>query len=199
MTANLDQLLKTKWWRSIIEMSTMINNDEYIFYTRKEIKQDEVAEHFTSGLLSKPRLVISRPVFRGEVIPEKKGYSVWKAPKLPKETHILDSLFRIKDNLIFLITKAKIEPSKAVAHILGTEYYDCMSGGCPTYMLALLKTIVEKYKLNLDEDVYPGEDPSGDWVTLKDFVDNNKDLPDMRDVLGQFPKLLPLCQGPRPQ
>lgn len=191
--ATIDKLVRgelvlqpTSNWRSIIECSAMINNEEYIVYTNREITFDDVPKMIKPRIFCTPRLVISRPVFNCEKIPDKRVYSIWEkdSPKHDPITEILDSLYRMKVIFDFYIGKLAGNPVKVLIDMIATEYYDCMSGGCPTATLAIAKEIIELYGIDKNLDIYPSSEKAGSgkdgWYTVGDFLEGlGTDLPDV--------------------
>jgi len=114
-------------------------------------------------------------------------------------TRIIDSYVRIcmhfeRSKELDSLREKPLDPTLHVADYIAQHYYDCLSGGLCDYEADILAWLVDKYKLNLDELVYPSDkgsgtcdrgsawDTLGDWLkkitirrhvldTLKDFAD----------------------------
>lgn len=171
-------------YRNIFEQSCMINNDEYIIYTDKAIHWEKIPNE----LKSFGRLVISRPIFKEEGfnivqndVPKTirdiyvgLKYSVWDSRydgMDSKLTLAIDSVFRFKKQLEFN-ELFKRTPSQLIAHILGNQYYDCMSGGCSRYLLEILWLLAQDERIDKKTEVYPNGEK--EWITIGDFLEEMK-------------------------
>lgn len=165
-----------KVFRTVFECcKVMTNNDERSMY----------GSYYSGEEKGLPGFVrVSRPIFQEEHL-EQEISNFFLSPNLipthqenPSQlTWDLDGFYRIARQLAAYkeIFAEKFTPSDAIAHIVATNYYDCMSGGMstPAYqvciLLAQLPQIVKTTK------VYPGKDDKLDiWYTLEDFIQTSK-------------------------
>lgn len=174
------------FYRNIVERSSMLNNDEIVFYTEYDpIESDELVNEFLSGLgggWSKPKFVTSRRVLQGEVdegLDISFRGSVWddKAPKSPELTQLLDAFVLMMAQADGHINKIGVTSGSWLAAHIGGAYYDCMSCGMPWGEIVLSHLIAEKWDVNLTEKVYPGKGKdlgSDEWYTVADFLEATK-------------------------
>jgi len=171
-------LKKTGKWRNIIELSIMSNNDEVIFHTDCEIDREEwYRDHEKSG----ERLVISRPVFQIELDEglELHGkQSVWdkKYKQPPAVTKFCDEIWQLRSVAEFWIKKAGQDVPKFMTHQVLTQYYDPMSGGMGKYALSFARFVFEEANLPPDHEIFMG-------ITIGQFLQEIKDIPDFREIL----------------
>ena len=178
-------------YRTIVELSGMTNNDEYILYTKKQLTHDDIKHG---------RLVISRPVFEIELedglrVEEGVTVSKWAdSPfaKSPEITQFLDSLFNMKffTDASKSVSDKLISPERFVRHY-ATQYYDCMSGGLPKWAGLIVKEFAEIMNIDKNMELYPKEDG---YYTLKDFCREFTDEGDslktvMSRLQGELPPL----------
>jgi len=172
----------------------MINNDEIVIYTDKELTHEDM-----SGT---HKLVISRIIYDFEIkegLRPVKGVAIscWDE-KISKITSFLDGLYRIKvrfgyDKKLF---EKEHSLEKSINHFISYNYYDCMSGGCNIYVLSIFRYIIENTKdFNLDEPIYPGkketgEDKSG-WHNFHDFLKEIESIERFEDIICGFKNQLP--------
>lgn len=151
-------------FRNIVELSPMINNDELVFYSVERIEHAQVAEMIRTG-----RLRLSRPLFEQEFAA---GLNPGKATKtdlenIPELTRWLDAFFQIKEQAKFWMSlKPGTSPASVIATLIGQDYYDCMSGGCPKAKMEIYKVLASHPSVDQNEHVYPNKDG---WLTFKDF------------------------------
>ncbi len=173
-----------KLFRNIVERSAMTNNDEWVSYTDSPMSPGDAAPH---------KLVISRPVYGFEVDAGLaiEGGSLWDMVDEPDATRLADALWRVKAAFDGYARAGMFggDMAKAVVHEITFGYYDCMSGGCSTYVLSILRYACEEFNVSGDTNVYPGG-PNG-WYTISDFLEDTKGMPDIREVMGEGMKSLP--------
>lgn len=167
----------------------MVNNDEQAVYGTSIISRETIKAQGAS-------LVIARPLFQEEVDAglnlEFHGMLMDENP--PEITLWLDALFRLIQGMLhpmdLIPGGAQISPSERLAQFIATNYYDCMSGGCPTHVLAILKNLCEDPRVNLRNPVYPSKES---WADIADFLKDvgNANLPKMDprvlDVIKELP------------
>jgi hypothetical protein len=172
-------------FRYIIEMSPMSNNDEYIYYLNKDNVPIEEFPIVNNGF-NEPRIVLVRPVFKIENLNFKFEGSKFDE-KVDEITLLLDSYYQLIDKFKWFkkINDTQKENNSEITSIeemlgmlIGSEYYDCMSGGMTPGKSQLLIYIIEKYKLKTDVYTYPkmdGNNESNPYYTIQDFIDELKD------------------------
>lgn len=142
----------SKYFRVVIELSNMINNNERVSYNLGEPDPDlGRMEH---------RVRISRPVLLEEI---RQGIDIRyhgdkHEEKAPKITLLMDSLWMIVDQAGFWSCLSSSSFSSFIAHEAAYNYYDCMTGGCPHYYFLLLAHLCTLPGVNLKEPVYPGKE-----------------------------------------
>jgi hypothetical protein len=172
--------LCSKIFRNIVELSTMINNEEYVFYTQKQLdfhNEDDrnMIRSLSSSGFDRPTLVISRPIFDFEVmgglkISDKVESLFYEdEQKTPEVTIFLDSLYRFKDYLDTQIEMSKLgitdeqssyilDPTNLIEYFVAHQFYDCLSGGMPGHLVSVIRFIMERSSsINWDVEVYPGK------------------------------------------
>ena len=156
----------------------MINNDEIIFYSARQLTYEET--------LRLGKLVISRPVFREEAIPNFQFKGRQQDEKLSPLSLLIDAYFRIRK---------KQDTTQFLTQFIAYNYYDCLSGGCPIFVLALCHELCKCPGVDQNAKIYPGKsDKDDDWYTVADFVaDMEKSvMPSVQKELGQMRLLLPV-------
>jgi len=152
-------------FRNIVELSPMINNHEVVFFSN--VIQTYETIHKTN---STARLRLSRPVFQQEV---DAGLNLQFNGAIEKEAAVeitkwIDALWQIREQVKFW---KQVQPASTpdfiLAHLIGTDYYDCMSGGCPLFKMEIYKALASHPSINPAEPVYPAGDK---WSTLSDFL-----------------------------
>jgi hypothetical protein len=136
---------------------------------------------FHNGMLEKVhargfKLAICREISAQEV----EDGLLTNPDKPPESTLFLDSLGKIIPGLSFYVTASK-SFVKAVAHEIAYAYYDCMSGGCPKYMMAAYRWLIIHFDLDRKTEVYPGENG---WYTFADFIEtcDGSEIPDFEET-----------------
>ena len=179
-------------FRTIIECSSMINNDEYIVYTKNLLTTDKDAKsNVTYKMFDDPHIVISRPVFDFEI---KEGLIVENIDKFdekpPKITLLLDTIYSYKNKYQAL---KGINPDLSIEDFLlkfvTYEYYDCMSGGMPHFSLLMVKYYFTVLNPDYDRNayIYPSEKEKG-FDSLQDFLDETKksDISELAQILDNI-------------
>jgi hypothetical protein len=173
-------------WRNIVEMSCMINNDEFIFYSKEEVMHEHIKKYIRGRAFDDPKLMLSRPVFQIEI---EQGLDVFSGVKDvfsfedPNITKFIDAYFKVKQAAWawqdFL--KEKFTVSKFLSRYVGNSMYDCMSGGLPMYELLICRELVQNPEVDRTEYVYPTSDKkftsenNRDYYNLQDFLNETKD------------------------
>lgn len=184
-------------FRSLFEMSgIMMNNDEYAVYTDFELDPKKHAANFQSswmGSWSDPKLVFSRPVYQLEIkdglLIREKPISSWDE-KVPRSTKLIDAIYKFKgvkgrwDRLNSLRTEhgaKKLDLSQNLADYVAYSYYDCLSGGMPTFEISIVRFLIDNLPgIDMNSPVYPSSEGK-EWYTLRDFYD---------DVAAKAPNLM---------
>ena len=176
---------KSKILRTVIEKSMMHNNDEYSLYADSEEKMQKlikvVVDKFSNDYFSDPRVILTRPIYDIEL---EEGLNVQKSindcfdEKVPDITILLDELHKAVD-MMADYNMLKIDFSSFISMVIGTQYYDCMSGGVSYPWIWVIRKIcqiaLESGLINLDKTVYPrGEGEP--WYTLRDFLYETKNV-----------------------
>lgn len=160
-------------FRHIVEMSSMSNNDEYIYYT--ESPEFDIKDVKTK-MFDSPRVVMSREVQQIELDNglRLEYHSIWHEPPIkdPDVTYYLDSYERMKSKIQFCKKFFQHKTPEAILdYIIGGDFYDCMSGGMPKYSMAICYLLCKTEGINLDTEVYPKDLDKGTYYTLKSFVE----------------------------
>lgn len=178
-------------WRTITEESIMINNDEYVYYSDRELKEDlpdnASPEEYRAYRSANPEhIVFSRPVFDIEVqdglnVLCKDGISVFDE-KIPESTSAIDGMFKLMKHVDLFLNVLHQKPVDAVEEYVASRFYDCMSGGCDVYSLAMCRYLIEKYKFDLNTPVYPSKNGSvvvdgNPWASFADFLKEVENIP----------------------
>jgi hypothetical protein len=201
-------------FRLVWEMSNMSNNDEWVAHVEKSVTREESipkeladSSGWSRYERPEPRFIFCRPVYEIEV---KEGLDLNEKPKAiydcgisrtPESTQLIDSIFRFaeemkKESFLAKSTGRKMRsPTDIIVTIASCQYYDCMSGGIPTYLMSILKYLMESIPgIDFTKPVYPGkekvpmdnpEDYQG-WWTLRDFYETAKDSPDLKREAPQI-------------
>lgn len=136
-----------------------------------------------------PRRQFSRQVLPEELVqgldPRFQGQTQWnedesKDEKAPEITQIIDALTKMLEQVSGLSTI--MTPEKALIHFLSYDFYDCMSGGSSVWALAMVRELVDHYKIDHTLEVYPAnkehEEKTGrGWYNLEDFLEEIKTIP----------------------
>lgn len=79
-------------------------------------------------------------------------------------------------------------PSRMLAEFIGTDYYDCMSGGMHLSSLIACRLLIQRFRLDTSEWVYPSEDGAfvdsmgirwdtlADWMRRTDFEEFDPEM-----------------------
>lgn len=167
----------------------MVNNDEWILYTEEAIDPD--------NFKGQGRVRFCRPVYEVELkdgLKVKEGMVISRfaeSPyaKCPPVTAFLDSLFRIKSFVdVFRKYREEISQEWFIRHFT-QEYYDCMSGGMPTWTGVIIREFARVVDADKNMELYPGEKR---WYTLKDFCEafDGHDE-ELNNILSKLKKQLP--------
>ncbi len=191
----------------------MNNNDEVAVYTNRELSHDDqLLKKFSRTRWDHPSLVISRPVYSIEGLAAKGiRFSQLTQSELfvverrdivyDAATPLLDSIYRLKaylENRKVLYTVSNnpkaIDPTEVLSHYVAYGYYDCMSGGMPTWDVSIVRFVMENCPLiNWDMEVYPGKGKEEDsWYTLRDFYNETNGSPELKQYIKKLPVSLPL-------
>jgi hypothetical protein len=169
-------LTPTGDWRVVVERSSMINNAESYF----RMAPDKI-EEFTALIWDKRKWKVraTRPLFQEEIdqgLPTDTQYTddrVWDDPEThPPLTNALDALYKLHRQLDFHVGLLDNDPVESLIHYLAYSYYDCMSGGCSSYALAVIAHLFVTLDVDRSLQVYPGKDGNVEaWHTVGDFLD----------------------------
>jgi len=196
-------LVKTEIQRAIIEMSCMINNDEVIYHFISQDSLEKVLPKL-KGRFNDPHIRCVRPVFKEEIQQGLDPTKNWTTDDIfayidkheenpfPKITRALDALYILHRRIEISVGKLQRDPKEAIVQFIAYEYYDCMSGGCSPYSLAMCRYLYEKYGFDLDEEVYPASEGKGNdngWYTMKMFLEHIEHIPRYETL---FPEILAL-------
>lgn len=201
---------KTVFYRHIVELSPMINNDEVVIYMTECITNiDEMKKvvRFRESAFSTPTIVIARPIFEEEkdvlLSLALKHNLVYRLTDHCQEesrtTHFLDCIYRFKDRIDFVkmytTMKDNFDASRFLAMEIGLNYFDCMSSGCPRDLFLLYQTMLRvNPNIDLTTEVYPigsyQKEKYGnrDWYTLQDFKEmvNEEELADFLKMFSTY-------------
>ena len=178
-------------FRTIVELSCMSNNDEYIIYTPCVMTNDNIKKEIQVSSYDDPHIVVSRPVFNIEILEglklkETKAFD----ETVPDSTRLIDAVFRLKEKYAGLKKIIPdMPPETYLLKFVAIAFYDCMSGGCPTFILMIIKyyfTII-KPEYNREAYVYPSDKERG-YDTLQDFLNKLEDL-DINKLIDVLAKI----------
>jgi hypothetical protein len=169
--------LQTGFFRNIVELSDMSNNDEHVFYTADRLRfedKETLEKVFPPRPFKNPRLILSRPVFNIEI---EKGLKtvigvVYDSMSVrpPEETLFFDAIFQIKGAVDVVKSWPKEwNPSEFLATYIGNRFYDCMSGGMSRVELSILYHLCKNPLIDQEVDVYPDKENEA-WTKIKDFI-----------------------------
>lgn len=169
-------------YRVLSDSSGMINNDErvsYVTYMPNEYRKIEQSATYNIRPVYDDEITAGLNVkFRGSTYEE----------NVPDITKALDGFHKLKNRaqqMQSYLPDRINNPSYILASIIGTELYDCMSGGMNKYGLQACVALIKHYNCDLKEIVYPSDsgshtdDTGTKWDTLGDFMrewDNEKKL-----------------------
>jgi len=146
----------------------MINNFEIVFYTDHylnpacpEVKKQ--IQHLKRNTFDNPSVVSSRPLFHEDIeagLFVDHNYPMLCDEKTPQFTGFMDAYSRLKWGLEVdkVIHRDKFDPTKELAMFIGTNYYDCMSGGLTYDMHLLLVKLCMRPEIRRDGwNVFDGD------------------------------------------
>ena len=182
--------------RAILECTSMINNDEAFIHYTDSADLERHRERLTNAFGGKPSVRFERPVYEMEVeagLDTSRNYTVdnvWdNRGVFPEVTYALDALYKLHEHMNFYVNTLGSDPAKSLVSAIASNFYDCMSGGCSQYFLAMCRHLIEQHQVSLNEEVYPKEDG---WYTVVDFLEEIKDVPRFEHKLaGLNMKALP--------
>jgi hypothetical protein len=169
-------------WRIVEEKSIMINNDEWISYQLTQPEYDHTKHQ------------VVRPVYKVEV---DKGLNFTYHGRRPYGdepnsdpaiTHFIDSIYQLLRSLVFSAI-LNITYGEAICIIIGTEFYDCMSGGMDRQKINIILKLIEMYPESFDMNsyVYPGDEGEDSIITLGDWF---KEVSKRKNTSDELFKLL---------
>ena len=174
-------IVKPAHRRILFDMSSMINNDMFavtIEGNSPVLKDLETLHKYLlgeyGGWSNTCHILVDRPVFKIELqkgfnpAPEgKRAYRIDEV-KEPSITHLLDAIYAIGHNLSFSCAikgkDSNFTSADSLVMFIGSSYYDCMSGGMPSFEIAVCRYLIKTYGISLDLPVYPAPEE-----TDKDF------------------------------
>lgn len=163
-------------FRTIIEETPhMRNNNEFVFYSEKQITDKDTDK-------MNVKLVFSRPVYPFEENLIKKQTVHKFNEKISEETKIMDSFYRCKEFLIKRANLFEIEMSRAVIHEIANDFYDCLSGGCGKYMLSIYCYLLNQFNVDDNELIYP---PDHKVIDFKKECEN-LEIPNFEEVMKKY-------------
>lgn len=170
-----------KHYRTVVEFSPMRNNDEWVIHTEKEVTNLDQLKITRPGFrcFETPELVFSRPIHsaeRGKLDTSYEGDRRFDEDA-PEITRALDDFYKLKEDLKGKIQVIGLSPDKAITMSIGAAYYSCMSGGAGRYYLSACRYFIEQLHVSMDEEVY--------GQTVKDFLEEIKDVPRLEELIGQ--------------
>lgn len=195
---------KTAYFRWIVELSCMPNNDEYVIHSAQQTNYTEFEKVkqriFNITPLFDPYLVICRPVFLEEIKAELntrfQGHDYNE--KAPEITKTLDALYKlleaVKGRMEFFGEEHR-NVTSILGDIIAQQFYDCMSSGMPIPALIACRILIKKYKCDLTTEVYPRADRT--WNTLADFMEETKGFSDEEKKLTPYIANLLLAHTPQ--
>lgn len=179
----MNDIEKPKIYRTLVSHDIMINNNELVEYFSHKITGEE----------SGGRLVLCREVFQEELdagLDINYRGSIWDE-EIPKVTRVLDAYYRVRTFFEVWedIQERTPDPSYTpmslstlLTHQIAINYYDCLSGGCPSAMLSVFRHIIEKYNIDRSLEVYPSDDK---WYTIDDFMNDTKSVERFEDIIEE--------------
>lgn len=161
------KLTPTGKWRTILERSMMINNDETIHYTDAEATE----YNGYNGPFERNVIMLSRPVFKEENLNTQTTNPLDEKPS--ELTKLLDAAYKISQAWKFWERHGHDLPHFIIEHI-AYSYYDCMSGGMPYGEIQIARRLIQKLNIDLNKTIYPGK-KNGGWYTVGDFMNDTKE------------------------
>jgi hypothetical protein len=185
----------TGTWRNLVELSSMKNNDEAVFYSFSE-QTNSSGGDFPEWMrklssrkhLTKPHLVFSRPVFVCEQdsgLKPEGGSLMDERIQSPAVTRFLDDLWKMQVYARFWLANGQTLDKIIINHI-AYDYCDCMSGGMGLYAMSVARYLIQQLHIPDDVDVYPE-------YTVGRFMAETTHVPDFLSLFGKdVPKEAPL-------
>lgn len=175
-------------WRTILELSGMSNNDEFVVHTAQEITHSDLPAYRNLAWgRQAPTLVMSRLVLEAEVTSglntSYRGRIVSLSHRnldenAPPITRTLDELHKLLNQLRFWVADLNTHPHEAISLIISRGFCDGMSGGLSFTTLSALRAIIERHRIPLDLEV---DEPTG--LTIEAFLKQIEDVPRFEDLL----------------
>lgn len=177
-------------WRTILELSGMINNDEFVLHGTHEVTYEEAYNIRipTWDIVKHPRLVVSRQVTPQEISAGLNTKFIGRREsevdrrfdeQAPPVTRVLDELHKLLREIKTNIQTLQLDPHKAVARVITYHYYDCLSGGMSFTAIAALRHIIERNQIPTSLKLAGGE-------TLQQFLDEVTDVPRFEAMAPYF-------------
>ena len=167
------------WYRTIIELSCMSNNEEYVVHELRDKPFNSQKEKlFKRTAFDVPSLVISRRVLDEEI---KAGLRTSyrglifdcdgeKHEDAPKMTYVLDELHKLHNQLSISINEIGMSPAAAIVRLIELYFYDCMSSACSIYWLAAVRMIIERQNIPVETPLW------SEGLTIKSFLDEIQNI-----------------------
>lgn len=177
-------------FRTIVEMSQMLNNDERIYYTEKPEFKLPRGETFDN-----PHVVLRRKVLQKEIDAGLKMidhpvdiFPTSSSVVDPEITEYLDAYEKSKNFITIFINELETTPSNALAYYIASHYYDCMSGGMPKFEMAIFYGLCLHPNIDKTTEVYPKSEDINIFSTLKDFIEeveqNHQNIVDLYNKMN---------------
>lgn len=193
---------KTGLFRTLLEMSTMANNTEFVIHSTAPLRNPGEFEGDGYHKYLREEIKLSwdlfddpSPYFSREILPveieeglDPRFNDYLSREKTPEITRTIDGLFKLLQSVQNQITFG-ITPTQALVHYIAGHYYDCMSGGMPGSALLMARELIVRYNVDRSTQVYPKttDDPKEDaWVTVQDFLDETKNVESL-EILKKLP------------
>ena len=196
--------------RIIFETSSMLNNDEVFVHCSEHADIEAFISRVKNKISGRPfypeqprvraiRLVSIQELDDGlDMTRPYTSNDIFENPKLfPESTKALDALAKLLQEVSFYVRDCEQEVGIAVVELVAANFYDCMSSGCSQYYLAACRYLLEKHRVALTEEVYPGYKYDSDdnrietWHTVADFLKEIENIPRFEQgLLKDMPTLL---------
>lgn len=168
------------FYRVVEELSSMSNNDERVYYTTTAPEKEYL--NYTNGV------VVHRPVLDDEKVNVEYKGPAWIEPLHDKQlTRALDDFYKLKNDLTIKTDKFSLDIGAAITMCIMNKYYSCMSAGCGIWYLSAIRYFIEHYNIDRTTELYPGDE---EMITINDFLEDIKDVPDLRSDLQITQQLL---------
>lgn len=162
----------TGLYRTLFEMSSMANNEEFVIHTGfplREPSEFEKSGEYDTYLREVVKLrwgAFSRPCpyFCREVLPIEieegldlryNGYleKVWD--QIPEVTKMIDGIYKMLVS-VRRLDRHGMSPVKALLLYIASNYYDCiMSSGMPRSALLMARELILRYDIDRSLQIYP--------------------------------------------